>query len=240
MRAIILKRSDFRENDQLVTLFSLEKGKITALARGVKKVISKNSAYLEPFFYIDAEILPGKDIAHLTKAVGLDCFKNIRLSYEKSVMAARAVALVNNMLQEKERDPAIFRLLLRWLQYANKQKILKTHFFGFVVRFFHILGYRPFFNELVCCSRRISKEYSSHNQFNFSPAGGGIICASCLTQNSADYTIFLKADDIHHWQKFLDYEVANWPLKISLSLEKAIWLFSEYHSEKKLAKISGI
>jgi len=239
MRAIILRRNDFRENDQMVTLFSLEKGKITALARGVKKIVSKNSAYLEPFFYVDTEILPGKDIAHLTKAVGIDSFKNIRVSYEKSVMASRVISLVHDALQEKERDPAIFRLLLGWLRFADNHKILKTHFFGFVVRFFHILGYRPFFDQCVHCSRPTLKEFSSPHQLYFSPASGGIICESCLPQNSQDTSVTINNEDIRHWQRFLDQEINNWPLNISSALEKSIYLFSEYHSEKKLAKISG-
>jgi len=77
MYAFVLRRNNIRENDQLVSLYTWEKGKVEALARGVKKTISKNAAYLEPFFLIEAEILPKKETYQLVKAVPLYCYKNI-------------------------------------------------------------------------------------------------------------------------------------------------------------------
>jgi DNA repair protein RecO (recombination protein O) len=52
MMAIVLSRRDFRENDQMIVLYTLEKGKIEALAKGIKKTVSKNAAFLEPFFFV--------------------------------------------------------------------------------------------------------------------------------------------------------------------------------------------
>ena len=42
MLAIVLSRRDFREFDQIVSLYTKEKGKLEVLARGVKKITSKH------------------------------------------------------------------------------------------------------------------------------------------------------------------------------------------------------
>ena len=48
MQAIVLSRRDFREFDQMISLYTREQGKLELLARGLKKVTSKNAAHLEP------------------------------------------------------------------------------------------------------------------------------------------------------------------------------------------------
>ena len=47
--AFVLDKSDFREHDGMVRLYTEELGKISARARGLKKILSKSSAHLEPF-----------------------------------------------------------------------------------------------------------------------------------------------------------------------------------------------
>ena len=61
MLSIVLNRHDFRENDQMVSLYTKERGKVAVLAKGIKKITSKNSASLMPFSLLEADILPGKE-----------------------------------------------------------------------------------------------------------------------------------------------------------------------------------
>ena len=77
MKAIVLSRRDFRESDQIISLYTKEKGKLELLARGVKKITSKNSAHLEPFSLVDIDIAYGKEFNHLTKVQPIEYFKNI-------------------------------------------------------------------------------------------------------------------------------------------------------------------
>jgi len=154
MNAIVLRRTDFRENDQLVSLLTREKGKISALARGVKKITSKNSPYLEPFFYIETEIIPGREVKHITKVSGLDVFKNIRADLAKSVLAARAINIVDNLILENERDASVFEFLLDWLKFLDMNKTGSAFFSGFVARLLKIIGFSPVLKKCVVCGNR--------------------------------------------------------------------------------------
>jgi hypothetical protein len=86
MEAIVLSRRDFREYDQIITVYTKEQGKLELLARGVKKIVSKNTAHLEPFSYGMIESVPGKEILHLTTAQPLHTFPFIRSNLEFFVL----------------------------------------------------------------------------------------------------------------------------------------------------------
>ena len=143
MMAIVLSRRDLREADQIISCYTKERGKLELLARGVKKITSKNSAHLEPFSFVDIEIAPGKGIDHLTKVQSINYFANIRQDLQKSLVAGYVVSLLDKILHVGEKDERIFELLKSWLEFLNpKSKIsnLKSIDY-FVVKLLNYLGY---------------------------------------------------------------------------------------------------
>jgi len=46
--AVVLRTQDYREADKLVTMLTRDEGKITAIARGVRKIKGKSKALVEP------------------------------------------------------------------------------------------------------------------------------------------------------------------------------------------------
>ncbi|MCX6781528.1 MAG: DNA repair protein RecO [Candidatus Magasanikbacteria bacterium] len=239
MQAIVLKRAGFRESDQIVTLLTLEKGKVTALARGVKKIASKNSAYLEPFFLIEAELIPGKNINHITKVVGLNSFKNIRSDLQKCILAQKAVSMVDKLIEENERDAPVFSLLLNWLETVNEKDYGRGYFFGFVAKLFKILGFSPVLDKCIACGKIVPKE-QKNSFYVFSPKDGGLKCAVCRQKNDEASAVKFSMPDREVWLMFLSNIPDQWPGKISRAMESSIWSFAEYHIGKKLAKISEI
>ena len=83
MLAIVLSRRDFRENDQIITFYTKERGLVSALARGAKKSVSKNAAALEPLSYVEVELVPGKELQHVTQVYTIEYFPFIRQNLTK-------------------------------------------------------------------------------------------------------------------------------------------------------------
>jgi DNA repair protein RecO (recombination protein O) len=123
MLSIILSRRDFREYDQIISLYTLEKGKVEVLARGIKKITSKNSAHLEPFSLVEVEIIPGKELNHLGGVTPINYFSNIRKDLSKSLAVGFVVGLLDRVLHEGERDERIFELLKSWLGYLDLELV---------------------------------------------------------------------------------------------------------------------
>ncbi len=126
----------------MISLYTTEQGKVEALARGVKKITSKNSAALEPFFYVDVELLSGKDMFHIGSVQPLEAFARIRFDLTKIRLAGYSVALCHKLLSPGLADEHIFQLLLSWFSFLNEsetQHILLLD--SFVLHFFQLLGF---------------------------------------------------------------------------------------------------
>lgn len=123
MLSIALSRRDFRETDQIVTLYTEEKGKLEALARGMKKITSKNSPALMSGCLLNAEIISNKEIARLGAVEVVNLFKNIRSDLAKSLAAGFAIKILSRLSRQGESDKKIFNLFASWLKFLDKQTI---------------------------------------------------------------------------------------------------------------------
>lgn len=143
MQAIVLARRDFREFDQMISVYTKEKGKLNLLARGIKKITSKNSAHLEPFSLVEIEVVPGKEIDHLTKVVPVNYFSNIRADLQKSLAAGFVASTTDKLLHVSEPDKRIFDLLNRWLDFVNLHSTICNLQLvdDYIVKLLNCLGY---------------------------------------------------------------------------------------------------
>lgn len=142
MQAIILARRDFRESDQIISFLTLEKGKQEVLAKGIKKITSKNSAHLEPFCLSEVEIIPGKELHYIGAVQTINNFKKIRIDLQKSLAAGLIVSLLNKIMEVGEKDERFFLLLKGWLEFVNNRfEIQAVMVDGFVVKLLYYLGF---------------------------------------------------------------------------------------------------
>ena len=234
MLSIILSRKDFRESDQIISLYTKENGKLELLARGVKKITSKNSAHLEPFSLVDAVVEKGKEIDHLTKVQPVEFFSSIRKNMEKSLVAGYIVSLVNKLTHAGEKEERIFELLLGWLKFVESLGVFNSVLVdGFIIRLLDCLGFSP---ETQCCVACGVEEVEG-----FYLAGGGVICQACREKKEklGERILDCNMEQVKKLELFLtgDWQLIN-SLKFEMGEEKRLHnLVQEYavfHSEKKI------
>jgi len=250
MFAITLSRRDFREHDQVVSLYTEEKGKVELLARGVKKIVSKNAAHLEPFSFVSIGIARGKEIDYLTNVQSVQFFPNIRGDISKSVAASVIVSVVDALTQVNHPDKRVFDLLRTWLSFVSKsvggQVNRQTLVDAFVIKFFGLLGFSPVLGACVVCEKSrhdILKEdievQGPHAGFYF--AGGGLVCHGCgEKKKSVGEQVFVcgikEISDMDlllqgSWQVVSDFELDE---EERGRVHRLVYEFSLYHSERKL------
>lgn len=247
MLALVLSRRDFREDDQMVGLFTLEKGRFDVLARGAKKITSKNSPHLEPFSLIEAEIVRGRELARLASVQPIEDFKNIRLDLAKSRLAGYAVSFLDKLLKPGVGEEKIFALFIGWLEFLAAAKPKKSSsrvssllLHSLILKIFSALGLAPVLDRCARCGKSV--DWRRIGQAIFSPADGGLAEAACFKSRPAE-AIILDADDM----KLLRLLAADkWPLVSRLKAEpsrefrvkEAIFRFAEYRLETALARFS--
>ena len=172
MLAVTLERRAFRDFDQLVTLYTKERGKVTVLARGSKKSTSKNASLLEPLFLVEVDCADGKDMLHLTKVFPVESFGGLLESYEKMRVLGYVASVVNTLVDEGESDDRIFTVYLNFLRELNGAKLVDTLVVaGFLVRLFEALGSGLTVATCVRCG--------SSKTALFAPYSGGMVCEAC-------------------------------------------------------------
>ncbi len=143
MLSFVVGRNDWREYDQIVSLYTLELGKVEVLARGVKKILSKNSAFLEPGNLVEAEVIPGKELNHLGSVQVVDGFSGLRRSEFGNTILSFSLYIFSNFITHQEKDERVFKLVYSWLNFLNKNETDSVVFAldVFVVKFLSVLGF---------------------------------------------------------------------------------------------------
>ncbi len=143
MLAIVLSRKNIKEYDQMISLYTRERGKVEVLAKGIKKITSKNSSNLEVLSLVEIEIAHGKEVDHLTKVQSVKIFKNIYFDFDKICIARYAVRLADENILAQERDENVFNLLLSFLEFLNSAVEINSLNLatGFIFKLWHCLGF---------------------------------------------------------------------------------------------------
>ncbi|MGB9911182.1 MAG: DNA repair protein RecO [Microgenomates group bacterium] len=129
-QGIILKRKNYGEIDRILTIFTLNYGKIKVLAKGVRKITSKRAGNLETFNFCRFLIRKGKTFDILSEVEVLDNFSSWRKNINKVKLAYYFCELVDKFTPEGEKNEKIFNLLKNSLKLLekNEEEKLKKEF----------------------------------------------------------------------------------------------------------------
>src|SRR5437588_12010003 len=75
--AIILKRSDLGEADRILTLFTPYKGKFHAIAKGIRRPISKKAGHIELLSHCQLHVAVGRNLDIVTQPEGIQNFMHV-------------------------------------------------------------------------------------------------------------------------------------------------------------------
>lgn len=145
--AVILKRTSLGEADRIITLFSRDYGKITAVAKGVRKITSKRSAHLELFTHIRVQLVEWKTMDIITEVAPQQTFPSLRQNYAKMTTAFWIIEEIERLCGEHQEHEQIFALLIKALSYLNGHQLDHSHNTKIRDRFSTVLlqelGYLP-------------------------------------------------------------------------------------------------
>ncbi|HEX5430305.1 MAG TPA: DNA repair protein RecO [Patescibacteria group bacterium] len=112
-QGIILKKQNYRETDQIITIWTSEFGKLRVLARGLRKPGSKLSGALQDLSFTQVDLAGSWPT--VISAASLKNFRGIRSNLAKIAPAAYACELMLKMTADEHPDERAFNLLLDFL-----------------------------------------------------------------------------------------------------------------------------
>lgn len=173
--AVVLRVHNLGEADRIVTLLCRRRGRLRAVAKGVRRTRSKFGARLEPFSHVSLQLAEGRSLDVVTEAVSLDAFGASVARDYAAYTAGTAMLEAAERLTAEEGDPAVRLYLLlvaalRALSAGDRPAPLLLD--AFLLRALAGAGYELALADCARCG-------SSGPHPAFSVAAGGSVCPDC-------------------------------------------------------------
>jgi len=189
VEAVVLRHSDWGEADRILTLYTRERGKVRAIAKGARKIRSRKAGHLEPFTRVTLQLAKGRDLLIVTQADTLDAYLPLGENLVKAGYASYAVELLDRFIYEDEsKNDNIFRLLTDILTRIATEPDPWLALRYYEVRLLDSLGFRPHLFECANCGETTQPV----DQF-FSTMAGGVLCPKCGTGLPGVWKISMEA-----------------------------------------------
>lgn len=189
--AVVLRSFRFGEADRVLHLYTLDRGRVGAVAKGVRKTKSRFGARLEPFSHAELLLHQGSGELHtITGASLVEAHRPAREdSYRLSVGLVGAEAMLR-LFVEEERNERAFEALTRFLSAVDDipperrgRAALDPLALAFQLKLLWLSGYVPHLESCVECG-------GTDELVGYLPRAGGAVCSSCAPTE----TVMLSPD----------------------------------------------
>ncbi|KKR61514.1 MAG: repair protein RecO protein [Candidatus Woesebacteria bacterium GW2011_GWA1_40_43] len=140
---IVLTRRSYAEADRILSVYSKDHGRLSLIAKGVRRPISKKRGHIEVFNQIKFQVVRGRGLDLMTEAEIIDNFSEIRKSLKKVVLAYYFMEVIGRTTHEGERHPELYVNILKYLRMLKTARELKKLRKQFVYESLNILGFWP-------------------------------------------------------------------------------------------------
>lgn len=237
VEALILRTWPVHEADQLVSFFTREQGKLKGIAKAASKSRKRFGGALEPMTYVLASYVekPRQEL------VRLDACEIVASPLSESVDYGRAAALaffaeiLEETLQDRDPQDAVFRLALSVLEQTHTERIWLpvTYFALWMVR---LMGWMPEIARCTMCARPFAGEAAY-----FESERDGLVCgehrhpgARALSPESLTVAARMFREPVGA------FAAEEWPRKRADDLRRFALQGLERHLERRLRSTQAL
>jgi len=113
---IVLRSLRYGEADRILHLYTPRRGRVGAIAKGVRRARSRFGGRLEPFFRLQLDMHEGRgELLTVTGAQTVEAYPRLRTDAGALDAAARACDAVGRLFETDEPHPNVYNLLCRRL-----------------------------------------------------------------------------------------------------------------------------
>jgi len=178
--AVVLRSFRFGEADRVLHLYTLEEGRVGAVAKGVRKTKSRFGARLEPLSHVELVLHRGR--GELQTVTGVELIRSHHAAREDPYRLGIGLVAAEAMLRlftEQEANVRAFRALTRFLDLVDEVEsrapsppALDPLALSFQLKLLWLSGYLPHLTSCAECGAEGPLD-------GYSPKAGGALCSSC-------------------------------------------------------------
>lgn len=222
----------YGEADRILHLYTPERGRVSAIAKGVRKAKSRFGGRLEPFFRLNLVLYEGRsDLMTVTSAETVAAHPRLRESLAALDGAGRACEAVGRIFDDGEPHTGVYHLLANQLALLDRDpaRAGRANSLAFRLKLLLAAGFAPHLAGCASCGER-------EHLVGFSGAAGGVVCGAC------EANAFPLDEDAHAFMvAALGRSLAETPDAPALALaqaERAIIETLEHHAHLRLRPVA--
>jgi DNA repair protein RecO (recombination protein O) len=168
---VVLRTYKLAEADRIVVFITEQHGKVRAVAKGVRKTMSKFGARLEPMSHVRLLLAEGRDLDIVSQAESVETLAPLRADLDHLTHGMAMVEAVDQMAMEREPAPHLYRMLVGGLRtIAERSGPLVVP--SFYWKLLAADGIRPELDVCVSCN-------GDGPFVSFDMHHGGVLCRAC-------------------------------------------------------------
>lgn len=172
--AVVLKRMDLGEADKILTIFTPHFGKLRVVAKGVRKVTSRLAGHVELFTRAQMLLAKARNLDIITQSETLDAYRPLHDDLSRLAHASYAAELLDALTPDALEHYPVYKLLVETFAHISDDRDTDRVLRWYEVQMLGYMGYAPQLQKCVECHNDLAPTVN-----NFSPALGGVLCASC-------------------------------------------------------------
>ena len=139
LKGIVVKLIDYKDADKLASIFTLERGLITAKFTGVRRDKAKMKGVAQPFTLAEFSIVNKSNMRSIISADIIDNFQKLMLDYNKTMSGYIVLDMIRSILPAEKREEDIFLLTVSALKdIEEKHEYIAT--IQYILRFLTFSG----------------------------------------------------------------------------------------------------
>lgn len=230
-RGIVIKQVDFGEADRILSIITANHGKISAIAKGVRRLKSRKATACGLFVESKFVFVEGRNIDIITEAESLQSYDSIKENLERISVLFYVSELLDRLVEgdDKLNGWAVFELLSDFLQLVeqNGADAMFNFVRGFETKLLSLMGLSPELHRCVSCKKKLE----NGSLLFFDLSSGGIRCEECNNKTVTD-SHPISPDSIKSLRFLYEQDLHNAPmLQLNDSLRAEVKKFNQAYLE---------
>lgn len=232
--AIVIGYRELGEADKILTLFSPEKGKMHAVARGVRRPRNHLLGGTQLFSYSYFLLMPGRNLDTVSQCEIKESFHKVRDHLDKLAYGLYFAELLRASTPMEDKNRELFNFFLKTLYCLEKWDDMGKLSRIYELKLMAIQGFTPEMFNCANCGSHLS------GNVKFSPKIGGVLCSRCMALDLKSIELFPEALTVLRkmlkgtYEQLESLELKN---NVGEKLKEIMHSFILYHMDRKLKTV---
>jgi len=172
--AVVLRQRRLGDADKICVLFTPQRGRIEAVAKGVRRTKSRLAGHVEPLTRSTLLIAVGRSLDVITQAQSVDAYPALHDDIDRLSRALYVAEMIDRFTDAGGDAHGLYELLTDTLERIETAGNIDMPVRWFEMQVLGDQGYQPELSNCVRCQESLEPEGNA-----FSAAAGGVVCPSC-------------------------------------------------------------